>query len=88
MAVPISNLLHCGRRACRHDARLFAGARRGRRDRAGKARLFPWDFRGDVVHPSTLELIYELGLIDEFLNLPHQSQPSYRQDRCRKRYDG
>ncbi|MFY9685903.1 MAG: FAD-dependent oxidoreductase [Pseudolabrys sp.] len=30
------------------------------------------DFRGDVVHPSTLELIYELGLIDEFLNLPHQ----------------
>ncbi len=30
------------------------------------------DFRGDIVHPSTLELIYELGLIDEFLRLPHQ----------------
>jgi len=30
------------------------------------------DFRGDTVHPSTLELIYELGLIDEFLKLPHQ----------------
>jgi 2-polyprenyl-6-methoxyphenol hydroxylase-like FAD-dependent oxidoreductase len=30
------------------------------------------DFRGDVVHPSTLELIYELGLIDEFLSLPHE----------------
>ncbi len=30
------------------------------------------DFRGDTVHPSTLELIYELGLIDEFLQLPHQ----------------
>ena len=30
------------------------------------------DFRGDVVHPSTLELIYELGLIDEFLKLPHE----------------
>ena len=30
------------------------------------------DFRGDTVHPSTLELMYELGLIDEFLKLPHQ----------------
>jgi 2-polyprenyl-6-methoxyphenol hydroxylase-like FAD-dependent oxidoreductase len=30
------------------------------------------DFRGDTVHPSTLELIYELGLLDEFLKLPHQ----------------
>ena len=30
------------------------------------------DFRGDTVHPSTLELIAELGLIDEFLKLPHQ----------------
>ena len=30
------------------------------------------DFRGDTVHPSTLELMAELGLIDEFLKLPHQ----------------
>jgi 2-polyprenyl-6-methoxyphenol hydroxylase-like FAD-dependent oxidoreductase len=30
------------------------------------------DFRGDTVHPSTLELMFELGLIDEFLKLPHQ----------------
>jgi 2-polyprenyl-6-methoxyphenol hydroxylase-like FAD-dependent oxidoreductase len=30
------------------------------------------DFRGDTVHPSTLELIYELGLLDTFLKLPHQ----------------
>ena len=30
------------------------------------------DFRGDTVHPSTLELMYELGLIDEFLALPHR----------------
>jgi 2-polyprenyl-6-methoxyphenol hydroxylase-like FAD-dependent oxidoreductase len=30
------------------------------------------DFRGDTVHPSTLELMVELGLIDEFLNLPHR----------------
>jgi 2-polyprenyl-6-methoxyphenol hydroxylase-like FAD-dependent oxidoreductase len=30
------------------------------------------DFRGDTVHPSTLELMHELGLLDEFLKLPHQ----------------
>src|SRR5436305_3377064 len=30
------------------------------------------DFRGDTVHPSTLQAIYELGLLDEFLALPHQ----------------
>ena len=30
------------------------------------------DFRGDTVHPSTLELMFELGLIDEFSKLPHQ----------------
>jgi 2-polyprenyl-6-methoxyphenol hydroxylase-like FAD-dependent oxidoreductase len=30
------------------------------------------DFRGDTVHPSTLELMHEVGLLDEFLKLPHQ----------------
>ncbi len=30
------------------------------------------DFRGDTIHPSTLQLMYELGLLDEFLNQPHQ----------------
>jgi 2-polyprenyl-6-methoxyphenol hydroxylase-like FAD-dependent oxidoreductase len=30
------------------------------------------DFRGDTVHPSTLELMRELGLLDEFLKLPHE----------------
>jgi 2-polyprenyl-6-methoxyphenol hydroxylase-like FAD-dependent oxidoreductase len=30
------------------------------------------DFRGDTIHPSTLELMFELGLLDEFLKLPHQ----------------
>ncbi len=30
------------------------------------------DFRGDTVHPSTLELMYELGLLAEFLERPHQ----------------
>ena len=29
------------------------------------------DFRGDTIHPSTLELLHELGWIDEFLQLPH-----------------
>jgi 2-polyprenyl-6-methoxyphenol hydroxylase-like FAD-dependent oxidoreductase len=30
------------------------------------------DFRGDTVHPSTLQLTHEVGLLDEFLKLPHQ----------------
>jgi 2-polyprenyl-6-methoxyphenol hydroxylase-like FAD-dependent oxidoreductase len=30
------------------------------------------DFRGDTVHPSTLELMYELGLLEDFLKMPHQ----------------
>ena len=30
------------------------------------------DFRGDTVHPSTLELMHELGVLDAFLKLPHQ----------------
>src|ERR1700681_1958796 len=30
------------------------------------------DFRGDTIHPSTFELMYELGLLDDFLRVPHQ----------------
>jgi 2-polyprenyl-6-methoxyphenol hydroxylase-like FAD-dependent oxidoreductase len=30
------------------------------------------DFRGDTVHPSTLNVMDELGLLDQFLKLPHQ----------------
>ena len=30
------------------------------------------DFRGDTVHPSTLETMHELGLLEEFLKRPHQ----------------
>src|SRR6202050_4638754 len=30
------------------------------------------DFRGDTVHPSTLQVMDELGLIDGFLKMPHQ----------------
>src|SRR5437016_14671233 len=33
---------------------------------------FNRDFRGDTIHPSTLELMHELGLLDEFLKQPHQ----------------
>jgi 2-polyprenyl-6-methoxyphenol hydroxylase-like FAD-dependent oxidoreductase len=30
------------------------------------------DFRGDTIHPSTLELLHELGILEAFLALPHQ----------------
>ena len=30
------------------------------------------DFRGDTIHPSTLELMHELDALDDFLKLPHQ----------------
>ncbi|KAA8997759.1 FAD-dependent oxidoreductase [Affinibrenneria salicis] len=30
------------------------------------------DFRGDTIHPSTLELMHQLGLLDELLQIPHQ----------------
>jgi 2-polyprenyl-6-methoxyphenol hydroxylase-like FAD-dependent oxidoreductase len=29
------------------------------------------DFRGDTIHPSTLELMHELGLLEDFLKIPH-----------------
>jgi len=37
-----------------------------------KHKDFLRDFRGDTIHPSTLEVMHELGLLDEFLKLPHQ----------------
>src|SRR6202047_5318603 len=30
------------------------------------------DFRGDTIHPSTLEVVHELGLLEDFLTRPHQ----------------
>src|ERR1700720_420612 len=36
------------------------------------------DFRGDTIHPSTLELMYELGLLEEFLKQPHQETRELR----------
>jgi len=37
-----------------------------------KHKDFLRDFRGDTIHPSTLELMHELGLLAEFLKLPHE----------------
>jgi 2-polyprenyl-6-methoxyphenol hydroxylase-like FAD-dependent oxidoreductase len=36
-----------------------------------KHRDFLRDFRGDTVHPSTLQVMHELGLLEKFLQLPH-----------------
>src|SRR3546814_10865454 len=36
-----------------------------------KHKDFLRDFRGDTVHPSTLELFHEIGLLDDLLKLPH-----------------
>lgn len=41
-----------------------------------KHKDFNRDFRGDTVHPSTMEVIYQLGLLEEFLKLPHQELAS------------
>ncbi len=30
------------------------------------------DFRGDTIHPSTFQLMFELDLLEEFLKVPHQ----------------
>jgi 2-polyprenyl-6-methoxyphenol hydroxylase-like FAD-dependent oxidoreductase len=41
------------------------------------------DFRGDTVHPSTLEILHELGLLDAFLQRPHD-----RVDQLRATFEG
>ena len=38
-----------------------------------KHKDFLRDFRGDTVHPSTLEMMHELGLLEEFLKIPHST---------------
>jgi 2-polyprenyl-6-methoxyphenol hydroxylase-like FAD-dependent oxidoreductase len=40
-----------------------------------KHKDFLRDFRGDTIHPSTLEVMDELGWLDELLKLPHQKVP-------------
>jgi len=37
-----------------------------------KHKDFLRDFRGDTVHPSTMQIMQDLGLLEEFLTLPHQ----------------
>lgn len=36
------------------------------------------DFRGDTIHPSTLEILHELGLLEGFLALPHQEVSQFQ----------
>jgi 2-polyprenyl-6-methoxyphenol hydroxylase-like FAD-dependent oxidoreductase len=35
------------------------------------------DFRGDTIHPSTMEVMHELGLLEEFLKRPHQEMQKF-----------
>ena len=58
-----------------HDDDLIIRARRGPECRSSCSRSMPivsGDFRGDTVHPSTLEAMHELGLLDDLLKFPHQ----------------
>jgi 2-polyprenyl-6-methoxyphenol hydroxylase-like FAD-dependent oxidoreductase len=36
------------------------------------------DFRGDTIHPSTLEVMHELGVLEELLKRPHQELTELR----------
>src|SRR5215204_5274038 len=67
-----NDLLHCRRWAGRDDARVLAGARRSRCRGVGEAPRFP--ARLPRRHYSSLDprLMHELGLLEEFLKLPHQ----------------
>jgi 2-polyprenyl-6-methoxyphenol hydroxylase-like FAD-dependent oxidoreductase len=38
------------------------------------------DFRGDTIHPSTMEVLHELGLLEEFLKLPHSESAQLEGD--------
>ena len=65
-------MLHRRRRSCRNDAGLSTGSRGVEVAVLEKHADFLRDFRGDTIHPSTLELMYELGILEEFLKRPHQ----------------
>ncbi|WP_040167571.1 FAD-dependent oxidoreductase [Microbacterium gorillae] len=43
-----------------------------------KHRDFLRDFRGDTIHPATQDLLAEMGLLDDFLALPHADMPRVR----------
>ena len=44
------------------------------------------DFRGDTIHPSTMDVLDELGLLDEFLQLPHDELKSAAMTLAGKQY--
>src|SRR6202050_3178294 len=44
------------------------------------------DFRGDTVHPSTLQVMHELGLLEEFLKLPHSEIHSFSAEIGRRNF--
>ncbi len=46
------------------------------------------DFRGDTVHPSTLMIMQELGLLEEFLKLPHSKIRSLSAEIGRDQFQG
>jgi 2-polyprenyl-6-methoxyphenol hydroxylase-like FAD-dependent oxidoreductase len=62
--------------ACGHDAWISSGAQGCPGYLLEKHQDFFRDFRGDTVHPSTLEVLKEVGLLKEFLDLPHQEVAS------------
>lgn len=68
--------MHCGRRPGRHDGWTLVRPRRSAHDSAGEAFDFVRDFRSDTVHPSTLRLFSELGLLDRLLQRPHDKVSS------------
>ncbi|ODA66348.1 Pentachlorophenol 4-monooxygenase [Methyloligella halotolerans] len=45
------------------------------------------DFRGDTIHPSTMQCLYELGLLEAFLKRPHQEVREVGADISGKRYE-
>jgi 2-polyprenyl-6-methoxyphenol hydroxylase-like FAD-dependent oxidoreductase len=51
-----------------------------------KHKDFLRDFRGDTVHPSTLDVIHELGLLAEFLKRPHQEVTHLKADFGERQY--
>ena len=68
-------LLHRGRWAGRDDARSAFARPASDVVVLEKHADFLRDFRGDTLHPSTLEVMHELGVLDRFLTLPHQKVP-------------
>jgi 2-polyprenyl-6-methoxyphenol hydroxylase-like FAD-dependent oxidoreductase len=51
-----------------------------------KHKDFLRDFRGDTIHPSTLELMHELGLLEKFLARPHQEAREFTAEIGRERF--